>query len=157
MTKAVFVVCVTVAVTLTANFSVAESRLTKSSVQGRKAIFEGTVEQTHSLVVQVDLEKNPPQWGERGPGRDFKGTVEVSDKVSLGGGRSGHGFVLTAGIGKAKTTTPVVLSGSIAGKMSVRKKDDFVTEDGRVTFADIVLKDGKKLPVSFRIDESDRK
>ena len=42
-------------------------------------------------------------------------------------------------------------AGDLAGTFAIRREADFVTRDGVLTFADVTLEDGKKLPVSLHL------
>jgi UV DNA damage repair endonuclease len=81
--------------------------------------------------------------------------VEASDTIPLDGGKTGHGFVVTTRQHTSKDLTNVHLTEE-NGAFAIRRQADFVTKDGVLTFADVTLRDGKKLPVSLRLEEKKR-
>ena len=87
----------------------------------------------------------------------FEVVVEASNKISLGGGKTSHGFVVTTKHGTSKTGGNVFCvalteGNPVVGTFAIRGKADLVTKDGVLTFADVTLKDGKQLPVSVRLE-----
>jgi hypothetical protein len=44
----------------------------------------------------------------------------------------------------------------LVGTFAIRRDTDLVIKDGVLTFADVTVKDGKKLPVSLRLERIKR-
>lgn len=133
--------------------SAAEVEVT-SEVESGRAIIKGKIGETQEQVVRIERDKEPLEWRHGGLGGAFEFTVERSDKIPLGGGKTGHGFLLTFKQGAVWSITNVLTESNpvLVGTFAVRRKTDFVTKDGVVAFADISLKDGKKLPMTFRLE-----
>ena len=128
----------------------------KSTVEAGRAIFEGKTERTHDLVVRIDGKEKPFEWRTGGHNGTFHVVVEVSNKIPLGEGKTGPGFVVTTTKATGNVVTNVHCGEELAGTFTIRRKADLVTKNGVLTFADIELKDGKKLPVSFRIERKSK-
>jgi hypothetical protein len=128
----------------------------ESTVEAGRAIFEGKTERTHDLVVRIDGKEKPIEWRTGGHNGTFHVIVEVSDKIPLGGGKTGHGFVMTTTKATGKVVANVHCGEELAGTFTIRRKADLVTKGGVLTFADIELKDGKKLSVSFLIERKSK-
>lgn len=124
----------------------------KSTVEAGRVLVKGKIDTSHDLVVRIDRGDTPIEWrSSRTGGGEFEVVVEASDKIRLEDGRTGHGFVVTTTILTSSATNYVHCAGDLAGTFAIRREADFVTRDGVLTFADITLKDGKKLPVSLRL------
>jgi hypothetical protein len=137
----------TVAACTTAN-----ADIDKSTVEAGRVHIKGKIGTAHDLVVRIDRGDKPIEWrSSRTGGGEFEVIVEASDKIRLEGGQTGHGFVVSHKQGAATAITYVPCVGDLAGTFAIRRESDFVTKDGVLTFADITLKDGKKLPVSLRL------
>jgi hypothetical protein len=104
--------------------------------------------------VRIDRGEKPVEWRASGRGGEFELIVEASDRVPLGGGKTGHGFVLTIKQGTIRDVTNVALTegNPVVGSFAIRRGAGFVTKDGALTFADVATKDGKKLAVSLRLE-----
>jgi hypothetical protein len=118
---------------------------------------KGRTDTSHELVVRIDRDGKPLEWRSGGQGDSFEVAVHVLDEVPLDGGKTGHGFVVTTKVGTAAAgshtdVANVPLGGDLAGAFAIRAKADMVTKDGVTTFADVTLKGGKKLPVSFGLE-----
>jgi hypothetical protein len=123
-----------------------------STVEGGRALIKGRIDPSHELVVRIDRGDKPIEWrSSRTGGGEFEVVVEASDKIRLEGGKTGHGFVVTTTILTSSDVTYVPCGGDLAGTFAIRRQADFVTKNGVLTFADVTLKDGKKLPVSLRL------
>ena len=114
-------------------------------------------EESHEVVVRIDRHEKPMEWRSWGRGSVFEVVVEASNKISLGGGKTSHGFVVTTKHGTSKTggnTFYVALTegNPVVATFVIRGKADLVTKDGVLTFADVTLKDEEKLPISFRLE-----
>lgn len=146
------VACVTVLCNV-ACYATADVSIDKSTVEARRAIVKGKIDKSHDLVVRIDRDEKPIEWRSTGQGNVFEVAIEASNKISLGGVKKGHGFIVTIKQGASKHVTNVALtSGDLVGTFIIRRKADLVTKDGALTFADIMLEDGKKLPVSVRLE-----
>ena len=135
----------TVAACTTANADIG-----KSTVEAGRVLIQGKIDTSHDLVVRIDRGEKPTEW--RTGGRDglFEVVVEASDKIRLDGGKTGHGFVVTTRQGTSKVVSNIHLTEE-NGTFAIRREADLVTKDGVLTFADVTLRDGKKLPVSLRL------
>lgn len=124
-----------------------------STVEAGRVRIRGKIDSSQDLVVRIDLDEKPVEW--RTSGRDglFEVVVDASNKIRLDGGKTGHGFVVTTKQGTSEVATYVHCEGKFAGTFGTRREADFTTKDGMLTFADVTLKDGKKLPVSLRLEE----
>jgi uncharacterized protein (TIGR03067 family) len=145
------VVLVAILCTAAANAMV-NAEIDKATVETGRAIVTGKIDASHDLVVRVDRGDKPIEWrSSRTGGGEFEVVVEASDKIRLDGGKTGHGFVVTTKILTSSDVTYVPCGGDLAGTFAIRPQADFETKEGVLTFADITLKDGKKLPVSLRL------
>ncbi|MEJ7593231.1 MAG: hypothetical protein WKF77_16925 [Planctomycetaceae bacterium] len=123
-----------------------------ATVEAGRAVFKGKIDPSHDLVVRIDRGDEPIEWrSSRTGGGEFEVVVEASDKIRLEGGKTGHGFVVASKILTSSDIKYVHCAGDLAGTFAIRREVDFMTRDGVLTFADITLKDGKKLPVSLRL------
>jgi len=151
------VALVTVLCTLAA-CATARADIDKSTVEAGRAIVKGKIDASQDLVVRIDRGDKPIEWrSSRRGGGEFKVVIEASDKIRLDGGKTGHGFVVTTRILTSSVITYVACGGDLAGTFAIRREADFVTKDGVLTFADVTLKDGKKLPVSLRLEQKKKK
>ena len=133
----------------------ASAEIDESTVDAGRAIIKGKIDPSHDLVVRVEGGDKPFEWrSSRTGGGEFEVVVESSDKIRLEGGTTGYGFVVTTKILTSSDVTYVPCGGDLAGTFAIRPQADFVTRDGVLTFADVTLKDGKKLPVSLRLAPS---
>lgn len=147
-----FVALATVLCTVAAN-TTAKADIDKSTVEAGRAIVKGKIDALQDLVVRIDLGDKPIEWRtSRRGGGEFEVVVEASDKIPLDGGKTGHGFVVTTRIFTSSDITNVACGGDLAGTFAIRREADFVTKDGVLTFADLTLKAGEKLPVSLRLE-----
>ena len=146
-----FVALVTVLCTVAA-CTMANADIDKSTVEAGRVHIQGKIDTSQDLVVRIDRGDKPIESrSSRTAGGEFEVVVEVSDKIRLEGGKTGHGFVVTTKILTSSDITYVACGGDFAGTFAIRREADFVTKDGVLTFADVTLKDGKKLPVSLRL------
>jgi hypothetical protein len=146
-----FVALVTVLCTVAA-YTSAKADIDKSTVEAGRVIVKGTIDASQDLVVRIDRGDKPIEWRSgRTGGGEFEVVVEASDKIPLDGGKTGHGFVVTTKQGTSKDVSNVHLTEE-NGTFAIRRAADFVTKDGVLTFADVTLKAGKKLPVSLRLE-----
>ena len=141
-----------------AGYATAGGKIDKATVQAERTMVKGNIDKSHDLVVRIERGDKPIEWRTSGGGSEFEVVVEASDKVPLDGGKTGHGFVVTTSQGANKDVTKIALTqgNPIVGTFAIRRQADFVTKDGVLTFADITLKDGKKLPVSLRLERNKR-
>ena len=103
-------------------------------------------------MVRIDRGDKPIEWrSSRTGGGEFEVIVEASDKIRLEGGKTGHGFVITTKILTSSDIKYVHCAGDFDGTFAIRREADFITKNGVLTFADVTLQDGKKLPVSLRL------
>ena len=140
-----------------AGYATAAVNIDKVTVEAGRVTIQGNTEESHEVVVRIDRHEKPMEWRSWGRGSVFEVVVEASNKISLGGGKTSHGFVVTTKHGASKTggnTFYVALTegNPVVGTFAIRRKADLVTKDGVLTFADVTLKDGKKLPVSVRLE-----
>ena len=143
-----------------AGYATAAVNIDKVTVEAGRVTIQGNTEESHEVVVRIDRHEKPMEWRSWGRGSVFEVVVEASNKMSLWGGKTGHGFVVTVKHGASKTggnimniTNVALTEGNpVVGTFAIRGKADLVTTDGVLTFADVTLKDGKKLPVSFRLE-----
>ena len=143
--------CVVLSLTAIA-CTTANADIDKSSVEAGRVVVTGQIDASHDLVVRIDRGDKPIEWqSSRTGGGEFEVVVEASDKIRLEGGKTGHGFVVTTKILTSSDVTYVHCGGDLAGTFAIRRETDFVTKDGVLTFADVTLEDGKKLPVSLRL------
>lgn len=138
--------------------------LDKLDVKAQRVIFKGKIDASRDLVLRIERKDEPLKWKSGGSAGWFQVVVEASDKMKLEGGKTGHGIMvsmktsLEAKFGRDFSGSVVtnfialVDGGIIAGKFTVRRRADFETKDGTVTFADVTQKDGTKLPVSLRVE-----
>ena len=146
-----FVALVTVLCTIAA-CTTANADFDKSTVEAGRVHIQGKLDASHDLVVRIDRGDTPIEWrSSRTGGGEFEVVVEASDKIRLEDGKTGHGFVVTTTLLTSSDVNYVPCAGDLAGTFAIRREADFVTKDGVLTFADITLKDGKKLPVSLRL------
>lgn len=130
----------------------ANADIDKATVGAGRVLIKGTIDASHDLVVRIDrCDKPIESRSSRTGGGEFEVVVEASDKIRLEDGQTGHGFVVTTKIFASSDINYVACGGDLAGTFAIRREADFVTKDGVLTFADITLKDGKKLPVSLRL------
>jgi len=140
-----------------AGYATAAVNIDKVTVEAGRVTIQGNTEESHEVVVRIDRHEKPIESRSWGRGTVFEVVVEASDKISLGGGKTSHGFVVTVKHGASNTggnTIYVALTegNPVVGTFAIRCKADLVAKDGVLTFADVTLKDGKKLPVSFRLE-----
>ena len=130
----------------------AVASIDKSTVEAGRVHIKGTIDTAQDLVVRIDRGGKPIEWrSSRTGGGEFEVIVEASDKIRLEDGKTGHGFVVTTKILTSSNINYVHCAGDLAGTFAIRREADFVTRDGVLTFADVTLKEGKKLPVSLRL------
>jgi hypothetical protein len=130
----------------------ASADIDKVAVQAGRVVITGKIDASQDLVVRIDRGDKPTEWRtSRTGGGEFEVVVEASDKIPLDGGKMGRGFVITTTQHTSKSVANIHLTEE-DGAFAIRRKADFVTKDGVLTFADITLKDGKKLPVSLRLE-----
>jgi hypothetical protein len=139
------------------SYALADATIDSTTVEARRATFKGKTDASHELVVRMDRDDKPIEWRSGGGGDSFEVAVHASDEIPVEGGKTGHGFVVTTKVGSASArsrtdVTNVALGGDLDGAFAIRTKAEVVTKDGVTTFADVTLKDGKKLPVSFRLE-----
>jgi hypothetical protein len=129
----------------------ADAGIGKTTVEAGRVLIKGKIDTLHDLVVRIDRNEKPIEWRTRGDGGGFVVVVEASDKIPLEGGKTGHGFVVSVKQRGSEAVTNVTLTEGdpVVGTFAIRRETDFVTKDGIVTFADVTLKDGKKLAVSL--------
>lgn len=140
----------TVAACTTAN-----ADIDNSTVEAGRVHITGKIDSSHDLVVRIDRGDKPIEFrSSRAGGGNFEVVVEASDTIRLEGGKTAHGFVVTIKILTSSDVTNVPCGGDLAGTFAIRRESDFVTKDGVLTFADVTLEDGKKLPVSLRLARS---
>jgi hypothetical protein len=150
-----FVALVTVLCTV-AVCSTANADIDKSTVETGRVVIKGRIDTSNDLVVRmIDRADKPIEWRTGGRGGEFEVVVEASDKIPLDGGKTGHGFVVTTTQLTSKDVSNIHLTDE-NGTFAIRREADFVTKDGVLTFADVTLRDGKKLPVSLRLEEKKR-
>ena len=140
-----------------AGYATAAVNIDKVTVEAGRVTIQGNTEESHGVVVRIDWHEKPIEWRSWGGGTVFEVVVEASNTISLGGGKTSHGFVVTVKHGASKTggnTINVALTegNPVVGTFAIRLKADLVTKDEVLTFADVTLKDGKKLPVSVRLE-----
>ena len=137
--------------------------LDRLDVKGGRVVFKGKIDASQDLVLRIERKGKPHESKSWGRAAWFQVVVESYDKMTLEGGKTGHGIVFDTKKssvpnfgrdfhGSGSTAFIALESGNIAGKFTIRRRADFVTKDGTVTFADITQKDGKKLPVSFSLE-----
>jgi hypothetical protein len=148
------VALVTILCTVAAD-TTANADIDKSTVEAGRVLIKGKIDMSQDLVVRYDLGEKPIDLRTGGHVGDFAVVVEASDKIPLGGRKTGHGFVVTTKQGTSKGVSNIHLAEE-NGTFAIRREADFVTKDGVLTFADITLKDGKKLPVSLRLERKKR-
>ena len=143
--------CLALSLTVAA-FTTVNPGIDKSTVEAGRVHIKGKIDTSHDLVVRIDRGDKPIEWRtSRTGGGEFEVVVEASDKIRLEDGKTGHGFVVTTTILTSSDVNYVPCAGDLAGTFAIRREADFVTKDGVLTFADVTLKDGKKLPVSLRL------
>jgi hypothetical protein len=146
------VALVTVLCTIAA-YTTANADIDEFSVESGRVIIKGRIEGSDDLVVRIDRGDKPIEWRSSGMGGGkLHVAVEASDKIRLPGGKTGHGFIVTTRMPGGTDVSYVHCAGDLAGTFVIRRKADFVTKDGVLTFADLTLNDGKKLPVSLRLE-----
>ncbi len=130
----------------------ANTGIDKSTVEAGRVHIKGKIDTSQDLVVQIDRGEKPIEWrSSRTGGGEFEVIVEAADKIRLEGGQTGHGFVVTTKKLTSGDVKYVHCAGDLAGTFAIRREVDFVTRDDLLTFADVTLKEGKKLPVSLRL------
>jgi hypothetical protein len=132
----------------------AAAAIQSTTVEAGRAVFKGEIDAAHELVVRIERHGKPLEWRSSGRGDVFEVVVEASDKIPLGEGRTGNGFIVTSKVGttapgSGADVTNVHLAGDLEGALIIRPESDVVTKDGAVTFADVALEGGEKLPVTF--------
>ena len=93
---------------------------------------------------------------------DYQSFIEKSDEIALENGGKGRGFLIRSGPGgdsdRAKSAVNVAMEpgGSVpAGELVFRTGDIRVTDNAtRITFADIVTPDGRRIPMTARVRPS---
>lgn len=147
-----FMALVTVLCTVAA-YTTANADIDKSTVEAGRVLFEGKIDTSQDVVVRIDRGDKPIEWrSSRTGGGEFKVVIEASDKIRLEGGKTGHGFVVTTRILTSSDITYVACGGDLAGTFAIRREVDFETKNGVITFADVTLNDGEKIPVSLRLE-----
>ena len=73
------------------------------TVEAGRVTIQGNTEKSHEVVVRIDRHEKPMEWRSWGRGSVFEVVVEASNKMSLWGGKTGHGFVVTVKHGPSKT------------------------------------------------------
>jgi hypothetical protein len=131
------------------------AKIDKVTVAVRRVTIQGKSDESHDLVVRINRQEKPLEWRSWGHGSAFEVVIETSD--SLGSGKKGHGFVVTMKHDAAKpggNTFPIALTeeNPVVGTFAICREKDLATKDGVLTFADITLKDGKKLPITFSLE-----
>jgi hypothetical protein len=135
----------------------ANADIDKSTVDAGRVLIKGKIDTSQDVVVRmVDRGDKPTEWRTGGRGSAFEVVIEASDKVPLEGGKTGHGFVVTTTQGTSKDVSNIHLTEE-NGTFAIRREADFITKSGVLTFADVTLKDGKKLPVSLRLEQRKKK
>src|SRR5262249_55840040 len=133
-----------------------------AAVEGGRAILKGMADKSHELVVRIERDGKPftwdgkpLEWRSGGPGGEFQVVIEPSNKIPLDRGKTGAGFVVTFRQGAVNDVVNVLTEANpLVGTFAIRPKADLVTNGGVLTFADITLNDGKKLQVTFRLEQN---
>ncbi len=122
-------------------------------VAGKDVVFEILAEDTKTLSLYVGEKKwssSPVENGEK-----VLVTLEVSDQIQLEDGSKGHGMIYTrstSGV-SAKTFVAVTENGPLPyGEVTVREVDAIIETSDEVTCADIVRRDGSRIPISLRLE-----
>ena len=147
-----FLVALVTVLCTVAAYTTANADIDKSNVEAGRVLIKGKTDTSHDLVVRYELGGKPIESRTGGRSGEFEVVVEASDKIPLDGGKTGHGFVVTTKQGTSKVVSNIHLAVE-NGTFAIRREADFVTKDGVLTFADVTLKDRKKLPVSLRLEQ----
>jgi hypothetical protein len=129
-------------------------------VEAGRVSVNGVIDISQDLVVRIDRgekpldeDTNPIEWRISGRGGAFEVVIEASDKIPLGGDKTGSGFVLNTKQGTGESVINVALEGSpFDGKFAIRRQADFVINDRGLTFADITPQNGEKLPLTLSLE-----
>lgn len=126
-------------------------------LRGGVAIFHGRTDPEHESVVRIEGSARPLEWRTGGALGDIEIRVEAA-QVPLGSSKLNSGFVVTTKQKGGVGTANVGLTDDklLVGTFKMRSDTEILSNAGVHTFADVVLPDGKKLPVTVRLEPRER-
>lgn len=90
-----------------------------------------------------------------GKGEKTSARLEVSDRIQMDDGPKGHGIICTRKTDGRSTTLYLAITekGPLPyGRAAIRNSEAIVEEESVVTLADIEQSDGKRIPISLKLE-----